>query len=223
MEHSNMDNVTQIHYIWPTLIYSFNSNSNILQEHEKMIADIKDDVNGKKRQSPYGPRYQAGFEKFGLNQGRDDLHNLPSFKKFSIFIEQLSTEILIEEGFKNQTIQITNMWANQQNDGSVHPPHSHANSVLSGVYYIKATNESSKIHFFDPRAQAKVLKPRRDTFTSDNSNVYGIPSVTGTGAIFPSWLMHWAPPNTGERISISWNILVRGDYGEPGTFQNANI
>ena len=177
-----MDNVTQIHYIWPTLIYSFNSNSNILQEHEKMIADIKDDVNGKKRQSPYGPRYQAGFEKFGLNQGRDDLHNLPSFKKFSIFIEQLSTEILIEEGFKNQTIQITNMWANQQNDGSVHPPHSHANSVLSGVYYIKATNESSKIHFFDPRAQAKVLKPRRDTFTSDNSNVYGIPSVTGTGA-----------------------------------------
>jgi hypothetical protein len=26
-----------------------------------------------------------------------------------------------------------------------------------------------------------------------------------------------------ERISISWNIIVRGEYGEPNTLQNAYI
>jgi hypothetical protein len=36
-------------------------------------------------------------------------------------------------------------------------------------------------------------------------------------------LQHWVPSTQHERISISWNILVRGNYGEPNTFQNAYI
>ena len=35
--------------------------------------------------------------------------------------------------------------------------------------------------------------------------------------------MHWVPQTHDERISISWNILVRGNYGEPDTLQNAHI
>ena len=48
-------------------------------------------------------------------------------------------------------------------------------------------------------------------------------SVVGMGLIFPSWLQHWVPQNKDNRISISWNIIVRGQYGEPNTLQNANI
>ena len=48
-------------------------------------------------------------------------------------------------------------------------------------------------------------------------------AVTGMGYIFPSWLQHWVPPTEEDRISISWNILVRGYYGEKGTLQNAYI
>ena len=44
-----------------------------------------------------------------------------------------------------------------------------------------------------------------------------------TGYIFPSWLQHWVPPTPVDRVSISWNILARGKYGEAGTFQNADI
>ena len=40
---------------------------------------------------------------------------------------------------------------------------------------------------------------------------------------FPSWLMHWVPPTSNERVSIAWNIIVRGEYGEPHTLQNAYI
>ena len=48
-------------------------------------------------------------------------------------------------------------------------------------------------------------------------------AVNGTGLIFPSWLQHWVPSTQHERISVSWNVLVRGHYGEPKTFQNAYI
>ena len=44
-----------------------------------------------------------------------------------------------------------------------------------------------------------------------------------TGLIFPSWLQHWVQTSNGERISISWNILIKGHYGEPRTLQNAYI
>ena len=48
-------------------------------------------------------------------------------------------------------------------------------------------------------------------------------SQIGYGVIFPSWLQHWVPQTKEERISIAWNIIVRGDYGEAGDLQNAHI
>ena len=48
-------------------------------------------------------------------------------------------------------------------------------------------------------------------------------SIEGSGYIFPSWLQHWVPPTKEYRISVSWNILLRGNYGRQGTLQNAHI
>ena len=48
-------------------------------------------------------------------------------------------------------------------------------------------------------------------------------AITNVGYVFPSWLQHWVPPTEEERISISWNIQVKGYYGEPKTLQNAYI
>ena len=41
--------------------------------------------------------------------------------------------------------------------------------------------------------------------------------------IFPSWLMHWVPPTPSERTSVSWNIILRGDYGSKEEYQYAHI
>ena len=49
------------------------------------------------------------------------------------------------------------------------------------------------------------------------------PNKKNLGLIFPSWLEHYVPPAVGNRISMSWNILIRGDYGQPDTLQNASI
>ena len=41
--------------------------------------------------------------------------------------------------------------------------------------------------------------------------------------MFPAWLSHWGPPTPNKRISISFNVILRGEYGEENTLQNANI
>ena len=35
--------------------------------------------------------------------------------------------------------------------------------------------------------------------------------------------MHWVPATPVKRTSVSWNVILRGEYGEENTLQNANI
>ena len=68
-----------------------------------------------------------------------------------------------------------------------------------------------------------MLKPRKSGFNTLNSDMAQFNSETGWGVVFPSWLVHWVPETKDERISIAWNVIVRGEYGEPNTLQNAHI
>ena len=114
------------------------------------------------------------------------------------------------------------MWSNVLKSGETHRPHTHSNNILSGVYYLKSDKNSSPIQFFDPRAQATVFRPRNKP-NWDNATMIQFGAIQGSGYVFPSWLMHWVPPTQDERISISWNIIARGNYGEDNTLQNAYI
>ena len=203
--------------LFPTTIYSFNSFLTP-DQHEQMLDFIKDEL-----KVNYTNVRTNEEIKFGLYQGKDDLHLQSCFKPLAEFVLLLSENIFKEEGYETPKLEITQMWANKQVDGSVHPPPTHSNNIHSGVYYLKATDKTSGTQFFDPRAQAKVLVPRRATHNIQNSSMYQIHSVTGEGVIFPAWLQHWVPSNTDERVTISWNILIRGEYGEPKTLQNASI
>ena len=151
----------------------------------------------------------------------DKLHENELFKPLVDGILEATTLILEKQQYQYDKIEITNMWANKLNSGESHPPHTHSNNFLSGVYYLKAGN-TSPIQFFDPRPAANVLQPR-NTPNFINSSMVQFDSVEGVGYVFPAWLSHWVPPTKEQRISVSWNVLLRGHYGEQGTLQNAYI
>jgi len=192
-----MDNV-KLYECFPTMIYEFKSGlSN--SDHNLML------------------KYLApgrGTE--------NDLQILSYFKPLKDKILEVSKYILKNNEYIYEKIEITNMWANQMGDKDIHAPHTHSNNFLSGVYYLLSSKDTAPIHFFDPRPQASVLVPRKKP-NWYNSNMIQFDSVIGIGMIFPSWLQHWVPQNKDNRISISWNVFVRGEYGEPDTLQNAYI
>ena len=152
----------------------------------------------------------------------DNLHTISYFDDLRDEVLNVSKTYMEDLKYEYDKLEITGMWATKLPVGGSHAPHTHANNFLSGVYYLKASNNTSPIQFFDPRPQANVLRPRNEPIW-ENSSMLQFASVKGIGFIFPSWLMHWVPPTPDERISISWNILVRGNYGEPDTLQNAYI
>ena len=153
------------------------------------------------------------------NGAEDDLHTISTFKSLADGIVNCSKIILEKFEYQFEDVEITSMWGNVLNRGNAHPPHTHSNNILSGVYYLQS---GSPIQFFDPRPAAHIFKPRNSP-NWDNSAMVQFNSVVDTAFFFPSWLMHWVPPTPNERISIAWNILVRGHYGEPQTLQNAYI
>ena len=197
-----MVNVKQ-HKVFPTIINEIQFDMDE-QEYNLVIDELND------------------MEKFEENnliiQTTDDLsRHIPKFTK-SIY--KITEKICEKYEYLYDRLEFTGMWANKLKVGDIHPPHTHSNNIFSGVYYLEG---GSQIQFFDPRPQASVLHPNLKYTNFDNSGMIGFDAEKGTGLIFPSWLQHWVTKTNKTRISISWNILLRGDYGQPGTLQNSHI
>ncbi len=193
----------KMHECFPTMISEFSFHPDEMA-HIQMIKYIKE--------SKKNYKYHTD----------DKLHNMSYYENLRDVVLDANRDYLKKLEYRYDHLEITGMWANYLNEGDTHPPHTHSNNFLSGVYYLKSGKNTSPIQFFDPRVQANVLQPRNKP-NIINSSMIQFDSVQGTGYIFPSWLYHWVPPTNEKRISISWNIILRGEYGEPGTLQNANI
>ena len=137
----------------PTTIHSFS----LKIDHEPMIANLR------------------------FSEEEDQLFLLPNFKPLVDGVIESTTQILKKLKYEYDKIEITNMWANKMQNGDVHPPHTHSNNFLSGVYYLKSNN-TAPIQFFDPRPAASVLQPR-NTPNQYNYSMFKVDSIAGSGLI----------------------------------------
>jgi len=153
-----------------------------------------------------------------------DLHTKEEFKIFSDMVLERSKEIIKILDYDVEDIAITDMWGNVLEKGEAHPPHTHSNNFLSGVYYLHS-DKAAGIQFFDPRPSADVIVPRKTKKTHNNSNLLSFASKTNRAVFFPSWLNHWVPQNisNNKRISIAWNVQLKGQVGEHHEYQSANF
>ena len=195
------------HEIFPTMIYQFNCGFDdlnavdITQMNTYILANESEDY---------------------VNQSKDGLQTLSTFRNLTDIVYDQNKKYLTDLEYEFDEIEITSMWSNHLKPGQSHPPHTHSNNLLSGVFYLHSEFPATPIQFFDPRPQANILSPRNEP-NKYNASMVQFNCLPCTGYIFPAWLQHWVPPTPVDRVSISWNILVRGQYGETETFQNANI
>ena len=107
-------------------------------------------------------------------------------------------------------LQIQNIWLNVNGPGSYNHLHNHAGSILSGVYYVKATPEQGNI-FFERGDNAEYFLPPMEKPNYFTSTATTYKSMTDAIYIFPGWLKHSVQPNLtqDDRISISFNYGVK--------------
>mmetsp|Transcript_78587 Transcript_78587/g.139452 ORF Transcript_78587/g.139452 Transcript_78587/m.139452 type:complete len:288 (+) Transcript_78587:156-1019(+) len=135
--------------------------------------------------------------------------------------QYLETQLRLGEGNASSPldfeVSIDASWCNVNPPGAINGPHVHPFSAVSGAYYIDCGRNASMelpcaISLMDPRpssAMASLPAPVRDAL--DFGIDWDLKLWPGTVLIFPSWLMHWVPPNTAprQRITISFNAGVK--------------
>ena len=199
------------HLVFPTALHIFNHKME-QEEQQIMIEYIK------------GTKNKETLSVSGLSKHtKNNLHKIPEFARLRNTINDATHEVVKKMEYKYDSLEMTGMWGNALPKGNAHAPHSHSNHLFSGVYYVQSDELSSPIQFFDPRPQSGVMRPNKSKDNTLNSDIIAIPCTTGVGIIFPSWLTHWVPPTGSERVSISWNFIIRGMYGEPNSLQDVSI
>ena len=194
----------KIHGIFPCPVYVAKRDSNLTSREEEEIKSI---LEGGMTKS-VGNSSTANSYIFN-----DKLENLKQFCDHHL--KAYVKEVINPK--EELDFYITQSWLNITKPGEYHHGHSHANSIISGVFYI-STEEDDKIFFADSNVKLKdhLMFPSKESSVW-NSAGQEIPSITNELLLFPSWLSHGVDVNkkaTTDRVSISFNTFVRGTLGK---------
>ena len=185
---------------FPTLIYAKDVDLNTDQLANDIVAWSKQD---------------KGIKKTNVKgwHSETNMHEMPQFKSLVDELFKMQFEVFKEEWLDREP-RLGNMWANINPPGGYNRPHIHANSLFSGVYYIKAPANSGKLVCNDPRPGVQTVMPTRKKGQPPKHlwrEVHLEPKVNRI-IMFPSWLWHCVEPNESNdiRISVSFNFIQHG-------------
>jgi uncharacterized protein (TIGR02466 family) len=145
-------------------------------------------------------------------QSKDLNHNDPELSEIRPLIKSILDEYWSRHNYAG-ILDLDNMWININGSRSFNVQHSHPNSMLSGVVYIKVpdTGYPGKIVFENPNKQ--ILSNCWDFEPTDAQTYRDIHYEAEPGKIilFPSWCMHSVEKNDSNdwRISLSFNSKMR--------------
>lgn len=107
---------------------------------------------------------------------------------------------------------VKEMWTNMLETGGNQTLHAHANSFISGIFYLTPSHPASKTVFVRPPGGSDFSfrhHTRSATVGPYNAGKYMLPEAgPGDLVLFPSYLYHEVPRNQGEqRITIAFNAI----------------
>jgi uncharacterized protein (TIGR02466 family) len=177
----------------------------IIKLNEDLNELLKYCLSVKQEQEQEGRRLSnsGGFQSKDINLNTPNINSL---------IEKINSNsnIFLKNVFLSiQNISVANLWININEYKDYNILHEHPNSVLSGVFYVKALENSGNIMFVnDSNIRYYINDKSINSFNNYNSSVWSLPAVENNLYLFPSWLKHYVEPNLSNesRISISFNL-----------------
>ena len=121
---------------------------------------------------------------------------------------------------ENAEFYMQNSWAVRHLPGDEAQSHTHAGSLISGVYYLHTPKGSGNITFQKEHSYTNLF-PQSVNFAYDEFNLVNCEKCTieveeGKILLFPSHLSHFVEKNntSEDRYSLAFNFYVRGKFGE---------
>ena len=132
----------------------------------------------------------------------------------------------LDKDSKNAGFKFLDSWANQYNRGEAAQVHVHPNSQFSGVVFF---DDDDKLMFHRPDPWHDPLLPINMIVKDDNEYYrththHQITANAGTIIVFPSMLEHSTMRSDGDRVTVSFNTFLTGDFHMEGhSLQGTNL
>jgi len=142
----------------------------------------------------------------------------PLEEKIKLYVREVQGIHFINDEYD---VEITEMWGNISPKGVDHPYHNHPNNLYSGIFYLTRGEPTT---FVDPRPQHNTLIPRH-TPNRFLDTIVQLEPIPNTLIIFPSYLGHFVRTNNTDNVrkTISFNIMLRGNYGDDNSLSQVKI
>tara|TARA_R110000822_G_scaffold295792_1_gene418059 strand:+ start:5162 stop:5767 length:606 start_codon:yes stop_codon:yes gene_type:complete len=164
------------------------------------VLNLQKQTGGRKISNP------TGWQSLNFDLSQDIFLNLNEeiHKHFLSYIKNIPL---------NNKFKISSMWANVNEYKDYNLIHTHGDSVISGVYYLKNPKNSGNLFFANPASEGieYLWENCIEEYTQQNSACWTIAVEEGDLVLFPSWLKHGVEPNLNKkenRISIAFNINI---------------
>ena len=187
------------HHLFPTPVSFFNLGRDLTDEESEFLLNQEEKPNVGNTTSKERKLLES-----------DKLAGLRGFVESSL--DKYLKEILSPK--QNVGLRITQSWINYTKPGQFHHKHAHPNSLISGVFYVKANKETDRIYFYKDGYQQ--IKLPVDQFNLFNSESWWLPVGTGELVLFPSHFTHMVETVNGDdmRVSMSFNTFPTGHIGD---------
>ena len=135
---------------------------------------------------------------------KQDLWRVPELQSLHLWFKQCVDEYQTALG-EQDVLDFQTSWFNVFNQGDVSPVHIHKQCMVSGVYYVDATEQDGAWYALSP---LEPYQQYRGTTSDDRTRVS---PETGKLILFPSWLRHGVEQqrNTKPRISLAFNMDIQ--------------
>lgn len=194
----------KISALFPIVTLSVNLQDDLDQEHLNEIKSFEE----------YYSNSDNLNRNLGKNFGSKDLSILSDKKLKTLFkkyVDHYSQEVLGEKS----KLDITTSWLNVNPPGAIHHKHAHANSKLSGCFYLNAPENTGDIVFYKFLDIDGYLSDVPIKQTDYNSSVIAFKPKQFDLFLWPSYLYHSVTRNnTPEtRISLAFNTFYAETFG----------
>ena len=149
--------------------------------------------------------------------------HFPHLRKFiEDAIQVYAQHLIVGDKFDKSEydFRITQSWLNLCKGSAIgHHRHTHANSMISGVYYIKVNEGVDVIEFDDGKTPETIMVlPKK--LNEFNGQAWTKKVRNGQLLVFHSSMGHQVPPlkSTDDRISLSFNCFPYGSIGDDSAF-----
>jgi len=191
----------RIEHLFPEPVYFSNLDRTLTKKELKILNEHKK----KTKKNAGNSRTKDSFvlEHKTLNNLKKDLHT----KVMDYFDKVICTDNLM-------TPYITQSWINYTTRDQFHHRHSHANCLVSGVFYIAADKKVDSITFSNAYQDDRIILDITK-YNIFNSSSCTFPVETGNILLFRSSLVHGVGKKKGNniRISLSFNVFIKGTIG----------